>query len=69
VFKPEEGHDRAAARCRWSPSFAGNNAGIRAGRPSHTKAVRYSADPPTIEEIVAVMRAAGAARTAAGCAA
>src|SRR5215218_10492491 len=33
--------------------------GFHAGRPSHNKGVRYPADPPTIEEIVAVMRAAG----------
>jgi hypothetical protein len=30
-----------------------------AGRPPHNKGLRYPADPPTVEEIVAVMRAAG----------
>src|SRR5215212_6403144 len=33
--------------------------GFHAGRPPRTKARRYPADPPTVEEIVAVMRAAG----------
>ena len=29
------------------------------GRPPRNKGVRYPADPPTVEEVVAVMRAAG----------
>jgi integrase len=33
--------------------------GFHAGRPPRNKGIRYPADPPTIEEIVAVMRAAG----------
>jgi site-specific recombinase XerD len=33
--------------------------GFHAGRPPRNKGVRYPADPPRIEEIVAVMRAAG----------
>jgi site-specific recombinase XerD len=33
--------------------------GFHAGRPPRTKGQRYPADPPTIEEIVAVMRQAG----------
>jgi hypothetical protein len=33
--------------------------GFHAGRPPRNKGVRYPADPPTIEEVVAVMRAAG----------
>jgi integrase len=33
--------------------------GFHAGRPPRNKGVRYPADPPPIEEIVAVMRAAG----------
>src|SRR3954447_10041954 len=37
--------------------------GFHAGRPSRNKGHRYPADPPTIEEIVAVMRAAGDGRT------
>jgi site-specific recombinase XerD len=32
---------------------------FQAGRPPRKKGMRYPADPPTIEEIVAVMRAAG----------
>src|SRR5688572_13709843 len=33
--------------------------GFHAGRPPRHKGRRYAADPPTIEEIVAVMRQAG----------
>ena len=33
--------------------------GFHAGRPPHNKGLRYPADPPTVEEIIAVMRAAG----------
>ena len=32
---------------------------FHAGRPPRNKGIRYPADPPTIEEIVAVMRSAG----------
>lgn len=34
--------------------------GYHAGRPPRNKGRRYPADPPTIEEIIAVMRTAGA---------
>lgn len=33
--------------------------GYHRGRPPHNKGEHYPADPPTIEEIVAVMRAIG----------
>jgi Phage integrase family len=33
--------------------------GFHAGRPPRNKGLRYTADPPTVEEIVAVMRIAG----------
>ena len=33
--------------------------GFHAGRPPHNKERRYPADPPKVEEIIAVMRAAG----------
>jgi integrase len=33
--------------------------GYHEGRPPRNKGLRYPADPPTVEEIVAVMRAAG----------
>jgi hypothetical protein len=33
--------------------------GYHHGRPPRNKGMRYPADPPTIEEIVAVMRVAG----------
>ena len=32
--------------------------GFHAGRPPRNKGIRYPADPPTVEEIVAVMRSA-----------
>src|ERR687883_10307 len=34
-------------------------ASFHAGRSSRNKGMRYPADPPTVEEVVAVMRAAG----------
>jgi len=33
--------------------------GFHQGRPPRNKGLRYAADPPTVEEIIAVMRAAG----------
>jgi site-specific recombinase XerD len=36
--------------------------GYHAGRPPRNKGIRYPADPPTIDEIVAVMRHTGADR-------
>jgi hypothetical protein len=33
--------------------------GFHAGRPPHNKGLRYPADPPKVEEISAVIRAAG----------
>src|SRR5215217_4142008 len=33
--------------------------GFHAGRPPRNKALRYPADPPQVEEIIAVMRTAG----------
>jgi site-specific recombinase XerD len=45
-----------AAGRRRSPATL---SGFHAGRPPRNKGVRYPADPPTVEEIVSVMRAAG----------
>jgi integrase len=45
----------AAARRRSPARLASSDA----GRPSRNKGMRYPADPPTVEEVVAVMRAAG----------
>jgi integrase len=42
-----------AAGCRRSPATM---PGFHSGRPPHNKGVRYPADPPSVEEIVAVMR-------------
>ena len=38
------------------------------GRPPRNKGCRYPADPPTVDEIIAVMRAAGDVRTPPGSA-
>jgi hypothetical protein len=37
--------------------------GFHRGRPPRNKGLRYPADPPPVEEVVAVMRVAGEART------
>lgn len=36
--------------------------GYHAGRPPRNKGMRYPADPPTVEEIIAVMRQVGGDR-------
>jgi hypothetical protein len=36
--------------------------GYHAGRPPRNKGMRYPADPPTVEEIIAVMRQTSADR-------
>jgi integrase len=36
--------------------------GFHRGRPPHNKGEEYPADPPTVEEIIAVMRTIGARR-------
>jgi hypothetical protein len=38
------------------------------GHAPGNKGLRYPADPPKVEEIIAVMRPPATARTAAGCA-
>ena len=42
--------------------------GYHAGRPPRNKGQLYPADPPTVEEIIAVMRGAGDDRRGFGCA-
>ncbi len=41
--------------------------GFHAGRLPRNKGMRFPADPPTVEEIVTVMRAVGETITARGC--
>ena len=41
--------------------------GYHASRPPRNKGMRYPADPPTVEEIVAVMRHAGDGRHGGAC--
>jgi integrase len=59
-FKPEEGVMESvlldAAGRRRSPATM---PGFHAGRPPRNKGLRYPPDPPSVEEIVAVMRIAG----------
>ena len=45
----------AAGRCRSPASMPG----FHTGRPPRNKGLRYATDPPTVEEIVAVLRTAG----------
>jgi hypothetical protein len=40
--------------------------GFHAGRPPRNKGIRHPTDPPTVEEIVAVMRTAETIRTVVG---
>jgi hypothetical protein len=42
--------------------------GYHVGRPPRNKGIRYPADPPTVDEIVAVMRTPAMTVTASGCA-
>src|SRR4051794_33708059 len=52
-------------RCGRPPAVAGHRAGLHAGRTPRNKGQRYPADPPTVAEIVAVMRHAGSGLHAA----
>jgi hypothetical protein len=48
--------DRLRARCRWSAAIAPDHAGPSHRRAPRNTRQRYPADPPTVEEIIAVMR-------------
>ena len=50
---------RTAAGLRRSPPLARDHVRFHQGRPPRNKGLRYPPDPPTVEEIIAVMRAAG----------
>ena len=52
-------HGIGTARCCWSPPLASHDARLSPRASPRNKGLRYPAEPPTIEEIVAVMRAAG----------
>jgi hypothetical protein len=56
---PRRGHVQAVARSCWPTAFAGDEAGIPCGALAGEQGLHYPADPPTVEEIIAVMRAAG----------
>lgn len=57
---PEEvPHVAGAAGCRRSSSIAGNDSGRSRRAPAAQQGPSTPADPPTIEEIVAVIRHAG----------
>jgi hypothetical protein len=51
----EERRLDSAGRRRSPATFPG----YHAGRPPRNKRIRYPADPPRVEEIIAVMRTAG----------
>jgi site-specific recombinase XerC len=44
---------------RWAAAFAGDLAGLSPRRAPRNKGMRYPPDPPSVDEIIAVMRAAG----------
>src|SRR3954447_146666 len=52
-------HADTATRCRRATALAGDDSGIPPRSPARNKGMRYPADPPAVEEIVAVMRTAG----------
>ena len=55
-----DGEQRRARKVEDLDAVAGDDGdAIPLGRPPRNKGVRYPADPPTVEEIVSVMRAAG----------
>jgi len=45
--------------CAGRPRSPATLPGYHQGRPPRNKGLRYPPDPPTVEEIIAVMRAAG----------
>ena len=61
INSPEGGRDgvRIAARLRRPAPLAGDASGYHQGRPPRDKGLRYPADPPAVEEIIAVMHATG----------
>src|SRR4051794_34525792 len=56
---PRRDHARASARSCRSTSIAATVPGFHAGHAPGNKGLRYPADPPKVEEIIAVMRTAG----------
>jgi integrase len=52
-------HRRTAARRRGPDALTGDDARIPRRTPPRNKGIRYPADPPRVEEIVAVMRHGG----------
>ena len=59
--RPEEGPHGicTAAGLRWAAPSPATLASFHQNRPPRNKGLRYPPDPPTVEEIIAVMRAAG----------
>ncbi len=55
-----EGHGAGrVGQCCWSPSVGGDDPGHRPAKRRENKGMRYPAGPPSVEEIVLVMRHAG----------
>jgi len=53
---------------RWAPALADDLPGYHRGRPPRNEGAQYPADPPTIEEIIEVMRTLGERPTVSGSA-
>ena len=52
-------HSAPPFDCAGRPRSPATLSGFHQGRPPRNNGVRYPPDPPTVEEIIAVMRAAG----------
>jgi hypothetical protein len=52
-------HSAPPFDCAGRPRSPATLSGFHQGRPPRNKGLRYPPDPPTVEEIIAVMRAAG----------
>jgi integrase len=59
VFKEDVMESVSLLDCAGGPRSAATLASFHQGRPPRNKGLRYPPDPPTVEEIIAVMRAAG----------
>jgi integrase len=60
VVQPEEGvMESVLLDAAGRPRSPATTPGFHAGRPPRNKGLRYPPDPPSVEEIVAVMRSAG----------
>ena len=59
LSEPEEGRCPRCCLTRWSTPIASDDAWLPCRSTAAQQGLRYPADPPKVEEIVAVMRMAG----------